>query len=239
MPIRFDQVRGVRDVVAATLREAILAGRFQPGERLVQDQLAAALRVSRQPVREALSRLESEGLVTQLPQRRAVVREYSESDIRENYLLREVLESEAVRIAADRITAAELEELAALNEAMSRAADPSSTVEINASFHRGLHSAARMPNLVRLIDQLWMGFTVFTPLFIPGRVAHSVREHAKVVRALRERDGARAAAAMREHIERASREYFTHRAAAETLDSSGPAHRMRNGSTLDQERWSR
>ena len=210
-PVTPEVLVSVSEAVTRSLREAILQGRLRPGERLVQDELAAELGVSRQPVREALRRLESEGLIVQLPQRGFVVREYGEEDIRENYHLRQLLESEAARLAAERIRPDELEELGAVNRALAEAVeagDSASMVELNAQFHRLVHESARMPQLVRLIQQLWAGRTVFTPLFVPGRARRSVAEHDELLRALADRNPRRAAAAMREHIARAAADYF-------------------------------
>lgn len=201
----------VSQAVTRLLREAILQGRLRPGERLVQEELATELGVSRQPVREALRRLEIEGLIVQLPQRGFVVREYRDEDIRENYHLRQLLESEAARFAAQRIEPDELEELRALNRTLGEAVeagDTSSMVEVNAQFHRLIHDSARMPQLTRLIQQLWVGHTVFTPLFVPGRAPRSVAEHEEILQALTARDPERAAATMREHIARAASDYF-------------------------------
>ena len=213
-PVTPEVVVSVSEAVTRSLREAILQGRLLPGERLVQDELAAELGVSRQPVREALRRLESEGLIVQLPQRGFVVREYREEDIRENYHLRQLLESEAARLAAERIRPDELEELRALNRALGEAVetgDTSSMVELNAQFHRMVHESSRIPQLVRLIQQLWAGRTVFTPLFVPGRARRSVAEHGELLQALAERNPERAAVAMREHIARAAADYFRRR----------------------------
>lgn len=201
----------VSEAVTRMLREAILQGRLRRGERLVQEELAAELGVSRQPVREALRRLETEGLIVQLPQRGFVVREYRDEDVRENYHLRQLLESEAARLAAQRIEPDEVEELRALNRALAEAVeagDTSTMVEVNAQFHRLVHEAARMPYLARLIQQLWAGHTVFTPLFVPGRAPRSVAEHEEILQALADRNPERAATAMREHIARAAADYF-------------------------------
>jgi len=65
-----------------------------------------------------------------------------------------------------------------------------------------------MPSLTRLIEQLWVGHTVFTPLFIPGRAGHSIQEHDVIIAALAAHNSYEAASAMREHIERGSRVYF-------------------------------
>lgn len=217
-PVNPEVLVSASDVVTRTLREAIWYGRFRPGDRLFQDELAAQLRVSRQPVREALRQLRSEGLVVRLPQRGVVVREFSESDIRENYHLRELLESEAARLAADRMQAAELEELKAINQAMARALsenDSSTLLELNAQFHRLVHESTRMSMLARLIGQLWAGLTIYTPLFIPGRASHSISEHAAIVAALEQRNPEKAASAMRAHIRAAAKEYFHQRTRGE------------------------
>jgi DNA-binding GntR family transcriptional regulator len=94
------QVRGGRvlaDWVTASLREAILNGYFEPGEKLDQDRIAEELEVSRTPVREAVRRLESEGFIEVRPHYGAFITEVSRQDIREVYEIRRVLEAEVVR----------------------------------------------------------------------------------------------------------------------------------------------
>jgi len=110
-PVNSEMLVSVNDAVTRALREAILSGKIRPGDRLLQDELARQLGVSRQPVREALRRLQSEGLVVQTPQRGLLVREFTKADLQENYYLRQLLESEAAQSAAERITSAELQEL--------------------------------------------------------------------------------------------------------------------------------
>ena len=206
-----DLFTSVSDFVTRTIREAIFQGKFRPGERLQQDRLAAQLRVSRQPVREALRRLQSEGLVVQLPQRWMAVQEFTEEAALENYRLRLLLEAEAARVAAGRIRPEEIEGLKAVNKTMARAVAAGSldnVIALNAELHRRLRTATRMPTLVRFIEQLWVGRTIFTPLFVPGRARRSVEEHARLIAALEQRNARGAQAAMRDHISRASREYF-------------------------------
>ncbi len=210
-PVTADAVVSISTVVTRTLREAILRGNMRPGERLIQDHLAVDLKVSRQPVRAALHQLANEGLIAQLARRSYVVREYTEEDIRENYHLRKLLESEAAALAAERIQSEELEELKALNRTMAEAAsegDASRVVELNAHWHRLIHESARTPSLARLIMQLWVGHTVFTPLFIPGRAKRSFQEHEAVIGAMADHSPRRAAVAMGEHIAHGSKEYF-------------------------------
>ena len=101
----------LRDVVFNTLRQAVLRGELKPGERLMEIALSQRLGVSRTPVREAIRMLEQEGLVIMIPRKGAQVAEISEKDLKDVLEVRLGLEELAVRIACQRITEEELEEL--------------------------------------------------------------------------------------------------------------------------------
>lgn len=103
--------RRLVDEAARALREAILDGRLRPGQRLLQDRLAEMLGVSRTPIREALQRLEREGLVRSVGRQGMVVAQLAAQDIEEIYDVREVLEGLAARLAASRISQAQLNTL--------------------------------------------------------------------------------------------------------------------------------
>ena len=193
------------------LRKQIIIGSLAPGARLMQDQLAAQMGVSRQPIREALRRLESEGLVRNFANRGAIVRHFSDEEIRENYTLREVLESLAARHAAVMITGADLRKLQIANVALADAinsGDAGTAMDLNFQIHRTIHEASGLETLVRFMDQLWVGLTVMTPLFVPGSADQSVLEHATVISELAERSPRGAASAMRKHVRRGDAEYF-------------------------------
>jgi DNA-binding GntR family transcriptional regulator len=215
-PIDEAAITSAHALVVQSLRKAILNAELRPGERLQQDLLARQLGVSRQPVREALRQLESEGLVSNVPRRGAVVREYSEAEVKDNYALRKLLETFAAQQAARRITDEELVSLAALHHAMADAvasdSEPSIAVDLNTEFHRVIHTAAAMPALDRLMAQLWVGFTVFTPLFVPNRASKSVEEHDAIVTALTARDPEASGRAMSVHLDMAASDYFGERA---------------------------
>ena len=101
----------LRDVVFNTLRQAILKGELQPGERLMEIQLATKLGVSRTPVREAIRKLELEGLVLMIPRKGAEVADITEKSLRDVLEVRQALEELAVQLACDKITEEEIEEL--------------------------------------------------------------------------------------------------------------------------------
>jgi DNA-binding GntR family transcriptional regulator len=217
VPTQLRQIRpgvlvNLADAVAESLRAAILSGQLKSGERILQESVSADLGVSRQPVRDALHRLHAEGLVTELPNGRVIVREYTHEDICENYLVRRVLESEAARIAAVMMTDAEIDELQSVNQSFRNAAHEhdSSTVlnQLNDRFHRLIRVAARHPMLEGFISSLWAGLTIATPLSIPGRAERSIVQHEEIVAALRTRDPQAAQRAMVNHIDSACREFL-------------------------------
>ena len=109
--IRMDEYLPLRDVVFNTLRQAILKGELKPGERLMEIQLANKLGVSRTPVREAIRKLELEGLVLMIPRKGAEVAEITRQDMEDVLEVRTALEELAVKDACDHITDAQLSEL--------------------------------------------------------------------------------------------------------------------------------
>jgi DNA-binding GntR family transcriptional regulator len=229
-PLRPEVLVSINDLVTRTIREAILQGRLRPGERLQQDRLAAELRVSRQPVREALRRLQAEGLVVQLPQRWMTVQTFSAEAVQENYRLRSILESEAARAAARLIRPAEINKLKDTTKVMARTIlaskdSLSKVTDLNQQFHRIVWESSRMPTLQRFIEQLWVGRTVFTPLFIPGRARRSVAEHEAIIKALERHDPKAAGETMQAHITRAAKEYFI---SSSRTDTETPSHAMRH-----------
>ena len=113
MNVTIDEYLPLRDVVFNTLRQAILRGELKPGERLMEIQLATKLGVSRTPVREAIRKLELEGLVLMIPRKGAEVADIVEKGLRDVLEVRKALEELSVRLACDRITKKEIDELKA------------------------------------------------------------------------------------------------------------------------------
>jgi DNA-binding GntR family transcriptional regulator len=187
------------DLVAAMLRELIVTGELAPGEPLRQRDLAARFGVSPTPVREALRRLESEGLVAGDVHRGVAVAEPLQGAVEDNYRIRAALEPLAVEIAAARITEHQLLELTELNDELRQLPDDDrSYLELNARLHLGIYQAAGSPILVSMIRSLWQSMPAGPP---PARRhVDSAREHDDILDALRERDGKRAADITREHI---------------------------------------
>lgn len=187
------------------LRTEILEDRLEPGAELIETVLAEQLGVSRGPLREAISRLAAEGLVTVSPRRGAVVRSLSKAEFLELYQVREALERMAVQLAVPRLTEKQFEELGALNETMEAHAaqnEVEAFFEANIAFHARLLEASdngKLQELYRqLLDQL--GRYRLRSLTLRGNLQRSVSEHKAILRAAKRGDAERAAQLMAEHI---------------------------------------
>jgi DNA-binding GntR family transcriptional regulator len=191
--------------VLAHLREEILANRLQAGSELQESALAAQLGVSRAPVREALGRLATEGLVVVRPRRGAVVRELSKDDFLEAYQVREALEAMAARLATFRLDAEELARLEQLTSTMEKHAEQDEIdafFEANAAFHAALVDASGNRRLQELYAQLVGQMNRYRrrSLALRGSLHQSVAEHRTILAALAGRDPDRAARLVADHI---------------------------------------
>lgn len=187
------------DLVAAMLREMIVAGQLAPGAPLRQRDLAAQFDVSPTPIREALRRLESEGLVVGDPHRGVTVANPEEGAAADNYRIRAALEPLAAEMATERIDEDALAELEQINQEIMRLPEGEPSYrEHNARFHFAIYQASGSPVLVSLIRMLWQSLPQRPA---PARsLAESARQHAQILAAIRRRDSAGAAELTREHI---------------------------------------
>lgn len=206
-PIAVRAIRRARlvDEVAEALRDAIARGALQPGARLVQDQLAADLGVSRTPLREALQKLQHEGLVILSRGRGVEVRRLDPLDAIDSYEVREVIDGLAARLAARHATPADLAELGRILDDMQRAVtrwDPHSWLLANLRFHEGVVRAARSSALGQMVALIQHSAKTFYPsvLLHPERAAVALREHREILAAIASHDEARAEAVGRRHI---------------------------------------
>ncbi len=193
---------------AATYRrllDEIRRGALIPGARLRETELAERLGISRTPVREAIRLLEADNLVTHQPRLGATVRRLDHAEVVELYEMRAVLEGTAARLAARGAAMVEIEELTALNAALSQVRTPEQARDLNRQFHDALQQAARNRFLTGSMAAIQKTLLILGPTTLtdPARAAEVVTEHAEILAALAARDGARAEAAMRSHIETA------------------------------------
>lgn len=207
-PIQLDLYQPLREVVYETLREAIRSGVLTSGERLMEIQVAEELGVSRTPVREAIRRLEAEGLVVMLPRRGTYVSDMSLRDISDVFEIREALEVLAVGLAAERITDMEMEALERMmiefDEVVTKN-DVDGLVELDIRFHTKLYEASRNIRLITILNNLREQTTRFrmTSMSVPGRMQDTLDEHRAIVEALGRRDPEEAAKVTQYHLAQA------------------------------------
>lgn len=192
------------DMVAALIRELIITGELTAGQQLRQRDLAQRFGVSQTPVREAMRRLESEGLVIGDTHRGFTVVTPDDGPVEENFQIRAALESLGASLAARKIDEAGLAELERLNERMRALADGDPRyAELNREFHFTLYQYSRSPLLMSLMRLLWAS------LHGGPRVlrthAESARQHNAILDALRAGDADAASALTHQHIMGAER----------------------------------
>ena len=197
--------RSIPAEIAVSLRERILGGEFPAGEQLRQDALAADYGVSRIPVREALRRLEAEGLVLIEPHKGAVVAGLEPAEIRELFEMRAVLEAELIRLAVPRLTAADVSEAtAALRdyEAGLSAGQIGDWGALNWRFHAALYRAAGRPRWLETLQDLNARTDRFIrlQLALTGALDRARGEHQAILTLARAGEADDAAALMRRHI---------------------------------------
>lgn len=204
MPPRQNPSRASGEAAYDALMTALREGRFRPGDRLREEEVGELLSLSRTPVREALRRLEAEGIVEHRPRSGAVIRQLGHSEIVELYEMRVVLERTAAEMAAKHGAEAEFDALDALNaEILELRQDPARAAAVNQSFHRGLYLAGRnrfLLDAARALNNslLLLGSTTY---FDDGRVTDVVEQHQTIIDALRNGDAEQAGAAAEAHLQ--------------------------------------
>ncbi len=178
-------------------------GGLPPGTRLRETELAERLALSRTPVREALKRLELQGLVVHEPHHGAVVASLDYGQVAELYLVREVLEGTAARLAAQHATMVEIDVLQRMVEQDGALLEqPRRLAQTNRQFHQQIRDTARNRYVGAALETLRMSLALLagTTLGAPGRAATSVAEHAAIVACMAARDPDGAERAARQHI---------------------------------------
>lgn len=197
-----DVYRSMQDIVFETLRDEILSGELQPGFLLNTLSLSTRLGVSRTPIREALNRLVSIGLVENVPHRGAFVRKLSVEEVLEVYYIRAALAGVCARLATKRISAAQKKQLIDLCEEMEKPGeDHKMVLQRNFQFHNIIFQAAQSPRIESLALQYYHQSEQFRALSLelPGRVEEACAEHRRILQAILDGDQEGAEQNSREH----------------------------------------
>ncbi len=194
----------LRDQIKEYLIEAILAGQYHAGERLVEMRIAQQLGVSQAPVREALRELEWMGFLETTPFAGTYVRAHSADELQEIYPVRAVLEALGARMATARLSEAELDELQALVDEMvrvSESGDERGMVERNYAFHQKIILASGNSTLIRAWSMFEFSYwTSLATAELHRDLVYLARRHYEVLDAMRSRDPERAAQSIQGHL---------------------------------------
>lgn len=196
----------LRDVVFNTLRQAILRGELKPGERLMEIQLANKLGVSRTPIREALRKLELEGLVNMVPRKGAEVADITEKSLRDVLEVRKALEELSVQLACEKITEEEIEELKRVAERFKDTLDDQDVTKIaeaDVAFHDVIYTATDNQKLILLLNNLREQMYRYRVEYLKKEEAYPqlIAEHEELIDNISKRNKEEATRIMCEHID--------------------------------------
>lgn len=196
----------LRDVVFNTLRQAILRGELKPGERLMEIQLANKLGVSRTPIREAIRKLELEGLVLMIPRKGAEVADITEKSLRDVLEVRKVLEELSVQLACEKMTEDEIAELKVAAEEFKKAlksTDVTDIAEADVHFHDIIYTASGNQKLIQLLNNLREQMYRYRVEYLKEEAAYPklIAEHEALIQCIKDREKEEAMKIMCRHID--------------------------------------
>jgi DNA-binding GntR family transcriptional regulator len=200
------EVPSLKDTVYEAIKNSILRHEYQPGSKIPEAILAKNLGVSRTPVREALNRLEREGIIGFVPRYGAFVREFAREEILEILGIQEVLEGLAARLATFRISDDKISAMEADLKKIAKDTPPGEMLDkfmgYDIDFHGTIAAACNSPRLESLLANIRAQMTMcrFVTMHLPGRIGRSIKEHAAVLEGFKSRDPERVEKAARAHI---------------------------------------
>ncbi|MEM7031202.1 MAG: GntR family transcriptional regulator [Chloroflexota bacterium] len=199
------------EMIVETLRADILQGKRQSKRPLKQDEIAAEFGVSKIPVREALSQLKTEGLVTFAPNRGAFVSALSPDDVDEIYTIRIALETVALARAIPNLTIGDLNQAEAILALIDQEKDITRWGELNWEFHTLLYAPANMPRLLNSVQTLHVNVARYLVIYLAGLDYQTVsqQEHHAILQAVRQGDVDAATTLLKDHLKAASNKLIT------------------------------
>lgn len=204
--LQMNEYLPLRDVVFQTLRQAILRGELKPGERLMEIHLAQKLGVSRTPVREAIRKLELEGLVLMIPRKGAVVAEITVTDLEDVLEVRMALEELAVKLACRKITEEQLNAMRQREEIFRKSLygdDVAACAQADMEFHDAIYAATGNSRLVQILNNLREQMYRYRVEYLKNNEVYEqlLEEHEFLIQAVIKHDKAQAKDIICRHID--------------------------------------
>jgi len=201
----FTSTFSLTDEIAEIIRNRILKGEYQIGEKIKETKIASELSVSRTPIREAFKLLENEGLIDYVPNRGCFAKGFTKQDIDDIYAVRSALEQIAVERAIDRITSeeiAELEEQCDLLEFYANKKDSKKVMELNSSFHEVIYSSTQSRFMAQVLRSYkeYIDKTRKSVFYDESYMMAILEEHRQIFDAIKNKDKAAAAEAVVNHL---------------------------------------
>ncbi|MDQ2086047.1 GntR family transcriptional regulator [Herbivorax sp. ANBcel31] len=205
--INFNDYKPLREVIFNTLREAIISGELKPGERLMEVKLAEKMGVSRTPVREAIRKLELEGLVEMFPRKGAHVAKLSVKNIMDVLEVRASLDGLATSLAAERIKDEEIKNLGHILsqfESYAKKDNLQGTIKKDVEFHDLIYGASGNDKLIQIVCKLREQIHRFRVIYLKDYSSHKalVKEHEDIYEAISKRDRDKAQIYAQRHIKK-------------------------------------
>lgn len=192
LKIQIDNHLTLREKIVETVRNAIVNGQIPAGARVAEPELADRFGISRTPIREAFRQLESEGFITVIPRKGAIVASLSAKDISDFYDLKMVLEGYAARCAAKVLTEKELTKMEAVNRQMEMAStkkDLRKVLSLHNEFHEIFLKSCGNEKLYSIVQNMVMQFQRFRLILaMRGKLEGSIRQHREIIEAFRRQD---------------------------------------------------
>ncbi len=192
--IKFDieNHQTLRERIVDTIREAIINGILKPGTKISEPELAERFGISRTPIREALRQLESEGFITVIPRKGAIVSKLSKKDVEDFYELKSILEGFAARKAVEKISDDDIEHMEHVNrqlEKLTKKGDLRRVYELHNEFHDTFLKACGNDKLYGIVQNLVRQFQRFRMILsMPGKIEGSIEQHWEIIEAFKKRD---------------------------------------------------
>ncbi len=203
--IKIEEPKLLSEDIAESIKKAIIRGKFKPGEKISEGELAESMGTSRTPLREAFRKLENEGFIEIIPRKGAVVTEIYPEEASDLYQIKSVLEGLAAKLAMSRITEKEIDKLEKINEDLKSLIDKND-IEMFYKTHQRFHEVFvkscgndRLIQMVRNLNDHFKRYGIVS-LTLPGQFENATRQHAEIVEAFRQGDEKQVEAKVRKNV---------------------------------------